>query len=261
MSDPQGIEKAVFEEVLRQMPAAIMIVEAPSGETILLNRQTQQMSEQYLGRSELSGVEGLRDLHDSGVFELFRPDGRPYEFEEWPVMRSITSGEEVRDEDVIQVMADGTQLTIRCNSSPIYNEEGRIVAGILVTQNITERMKSEGQLAYYTLLEENTHDGFIATDNLYVIRAWNRGAEEIYGWTAEEVVGRSVLEVARTDLSDEQLAEARRHLDETDRWRAEVVAYRKDGSPVWVELTNVAVRGEGGRSHRVRRDPPRRHRP
>jgi PAS domain S-box-containing protein len=111
-----------------------------------------------------------------------------------------------------------------------------------------ERRWSEERLAYYALLEENPHDAFIATDELYVIRAWNRGAEEIYGWTAEEVLGRSVMEVARTDLSDEQLAEARRQLDETDWWRAEVPAYRKDGSPVWVELTNAAVRGKRARS-------------
>jgi PAS domain S-box-containing protein len=110
-----------------------------------------------------------------------------------------------------------------------------------------ERRRTEERLAYYALLEESTHDAFIATDDLFVIRAWNRGAEEIYGWRADEVLGRSVLEVARTDLSDEQLAEARRQLDETDRWRAEVLAYRKDGSSVWVELTNVAIRGEGGR--------------
>ena len=55
MSEREHTERAAFEEVLRQMPAAIMIVEAPSGETILHNRQTQQMSEQYLGQSELRG--------------------------------------------------------------------------------------------------------------------------------------------------------------------------------------------------------------
>src|ERR671920_2424007 len=106
MSDRQDIERAALEEVLRRMSAAIIIVEAPSGKTILLNRQTQQMSERYLGSAQLSGMEELRELHDSGVFELYRPDGRPYEFEEWPVMRTHASGEEIRDEDVIQVMAD-----------------------------------------------------------------------------------------------------------------------------------------------------------
>jgi hypothetical protein len=65
VSDQQEIERAALEEVLRQMPAAVMIVEAPSGETILVNRETQQMSERYLGRSELSGVGDLRDLHDT----------------------------------------------------------------------------------------------------------------------------------------------------------------------------------------------------
>jgi PAS domain S-box-containing protein len=168
MFDPQEIVRVATEEVLRQMPTAVMIVEAPSGEAMLLNRQTQQMSERYLGQSEVSGVEDLRDLHDSGVFELFRPDGRPYELEEWPVMRSIRDGEEVRDEDVIQVMADGTRLTIRCNSSPIYDEEGRIVAGVAVVHDITEQKRSEealreSQRQIENMLESIT-DAFVALD-------------------------------------------------------------------------------------------------
>jgi PAS domain S-box-containing protein len=46
------------------------------------------------------------------------------------------------------------------------------------------------------------------------------------------------------DLNDERLAELRLQLDETDRQRAEVVAYSKNGTPIWVELTNIALRGE-----------------
>jgi PAS domain S-box-containing protein len=109
-----------------------------------------------------------------------------------------------------------------------------------------ERKRTDERLAYYALLEENTHDAFIATDELYIVTAWNRGAEELYGWRADEVLGRSVMEIARMDISDERLAELHRQLDETDQQRAEVMAYRKDGTPVWVELTNVAVRGGDG---------------
>src|ERR687895_2506686 len=195
MFDRQGIQRAALEEVLRQMSAAIMIFEAPSGETILLNRQTQQMSERYLSYSELSGVEALRDLHDSGVFKLFPPDGRPYEFEEWPVMRSIISGEEIRDEDVIQVMADGTRLTIRCNCSPIYDDEGRIVAGVLVTQEITERKQAEVKTRFQADLLGAVGQAVIATDLEGRITYWNRSAQDLYGFLAEETMGRFVVDV------------------------------------------------------------------
>src|ERR671920_1362920 len=205
MFDPQEIVRVATEEVLRQMPTAVMIVEAPSGETMLLNRQTQQMSERYLGQSEVSGVEDLRDLHDSGVFELFRPDGRPYELEEWPVMRSIRDGEEVRDEDVIQVMADGTRLTIRCNSSPIYDEEGRIVAGVAVVHDITEQKRSEealreSQRQIENMLESIT-DEFLALDRewrfTYVNERGLVSAQGVKGeeLTREDLLGKNIWEV------------------------------------------------------------------
>jgi PAS domain-containing protein len=221
VSEWQEIERAVSEEVLRQIPAAVLIAEAPSGETILLNRRTQQMSEQYLGQSELSGVEDLRDLHDSGVFELFRPDGRPYQFEEWPVMRSITSGEEVRDEDVIQVMADATRLTIRCNSSPIYNEEGRIVAGVLIAHDITEQKQAEQRLRFQADLLDAVGQAVIAIDMQGKITYWNRSAEELYGWSAQEVMDRLAGEVLVSEDHEERAEEIRSELRAGRSWSGE----------------------------------------
>ena len=145
----------------------------------------------------------MRDLHDSGVFELFRPDGRPYELEEWPVMRSIRDGEEVRDEEFVYPLADGNGLLLRCNSSPVYDDEGRIVAGVLVAQDITEQKRAEEERAYHAHLLENIHDAVIATDEHLLITAWNKGAEEVYGWRADEVLGRNLWEAVPSDLSEE----------------------------------------------------------
>src|SRR4051812_23847381 len=171
MYDPQEIKRAAFEEVLRQMPTSVMIVKAPSGESILNNRESQQMSERYLGRSEPLGAEDLRDLYDRGVFELVRPDGRVYEVEEWPVMRTIRSGEEVRNEELVQRMADGTQLWLCCTSSPIYDEEGSIVAGVLVVHDITEQKREEEELRESNRRIENVLESI--TDAFYALdREW-----------------------------------------------------------------------------------------
>jgi PAS domain S-box-containing protein len=248
MFDSPEIEKAALGEVLQQMASAVMIVEAPSGENILQNRQTQQMSERYLGRSVLTRVGDLRDLHESGVFELVRPDGRPYEFEEWPIMRSLTSGEVVRDEDLLQRMADGTQLWLRCNSSPIYDDEGLIVTGTLVVHDITERKQAEEQLAYHARLLENMQDAVIATDEQLLVKAWNKGAERMYGWTADEALGREVRELVSLDMSmsDEQLAEAIREIEETGRLHVEQIQYHKDGASLYIDSLTIAMRNEQG---------------
>ena len=93
----------------------------------------------------------------------------------------------------------------------------------------------------------NVHDAVIATDEGFTLTAWNRAAEEMYGWPAAEVLGRSVREVIRPELTDTQLAEALRTLAETGRYRVEVIQHRRDGQPIVVEGITIALRGEDGR--------------
>src|SRR5215211_6275936 len=189
MFDLQQIKSAGFEEVLRQMPAAVIVVEAPSGKIIFRNRRAQRWREESLSQARAAKLE------DAGDFEIFHPDGRPYEIEEWPLMRTIRDGEEVSDEEFVYPLADGSRLWLRCNSSPIYDDEGHIVAGILLAHDMTEQKRSEEDRAYHARLLENTEDAILASDEQAVLTAWNKGAEKMFGWTAEEVLGRKVYEI------------------------------------------------------------------
>jgi hypothetical protein len=74
-------------------------------------------------------------------WEIVHPDGRPYTMGEWPLVRSITSGETVVDEEYVNVLADGSRMIVRSNSSPIYDDDGRIVAGVLVMTDVTEQKR------------------------------------------------------------------------------------------------------------------------
>jgi PAS domain S-box-containing protein len=236
--DREEIGRAASEEVLRQMPAAVLIAEAPSGEIIFRNREAQQIRERSQRQAWATYLE------DAGGFQIYHPDGRPYETQEWPLMRSITDGEEVRDEEFIYPLANGSELFIRCNSSPIYDEEGRIVAGIVVAYDITERKRAEEKLRYHAYLLENIHDAVIATDEQLLITAWNKGADRIYGWRADEVLGRNLWEAVPIDLSAEQKDKVLRELSERGRFRTEAITYGKDGTPVWVEGITIALREE-----------------
>src|SRR5918992_598196 len=122
------------------------------------------------------------------------------------------------------------------------SEEGLSV----YSQDITERKRAEEQLRYYAHLLENIHDAVIATDEHSVVTAWNKGAEEMYGWRADEVLGLSLWEAIPVNLSEEQRAEALRESDEKGRFRMEATTYAKDDTPVYVEGITIAMRGEQG---------------
>jgi hypothetical protein len=93
-------------------------------------------------------------LEDADDYEIFRPDRRPYEMEEWPLMRSIRFGGGQRREFVYP-LAGGTELLVRCDSSPVYDDEGHIIARILIAHDITEQKRAEEQLVYHAHLLEN----------------------------------------------------------------------------------------------------------
>src|SRR5215216_620636 len=198
MFDRQEIERAASEEVLRQMPAAVIAVEAPSGKIIYVNREVQRWTEQVLGQPVPQVLGMYLDLQESSNFKMLHPDGRPYEVEEWPMTRSIRSGEEVRDEEIIHLLGDGTQLWARYDSYPIYDEEGRIVAGVLVSRDITEQKRAEEALQisetrFRTMIEQSPLSIQILSPDgrtLQVNRAW----EELWGVTLEDIAGYNLLE-------------------------------------------------------------------
>jgi PAS domain S-box-containing protein len=96
------------------------------------------------------------------------------------------------------------------------------------------------------VLLEAQHAAVIATDVEGTVRRWNRHAEELFGFTKAEAVGRSVLDLmVRAD--DTRAGDAiMRRLRSGEPWDGEWLAPRRDGSSVWVRVANAPVRDERG---------------
>ncbi|MEA2303626.1 MAG: hypothetical protein QOH43_906 [Solirubrobacteraceae bacterium] len=236
---PLGSEQIAglgFEQVVRTAPVAISVVDA-SGLVIDTNARARELTAR-LGR------EMPADL-DSAI-EIFHMDGRRYERAEWPAVRSLESGEEIVDEEFFYALPEGARLFIRCSCSPVRDRGGEIVAAVLVMTDVTERKREEARLTYLAGLLDTTEDAVVALDAEWFVTVWSAGAERMYGWTADEVLGRHTLEVARLEMSQAERSEVRLAVAQRGRWRGEVMAYRKDGAPVWVELITVALRGAQG---------------
>jgi PAS domain S-box-containing protein len=234
--NPQQIAGLGFEQVVRNAPVAIAVIDT-SGRVIHSNERAHELIGR-LGR-------GMPADLDGGI-DIFHPDGRRYERDEWPAIRSLASGEEIGQEEFFYALPEGERLYICCSCSPVRDPAGAIVAAVMAMGDITERKRQEGRLTHLAGLLDNTEDAIVAFDVEWFVTVWNVGAERMYGWTAEEVLGRHTLEVSRLEMSQEQRTEARLAVVERGRWRGEVIAYRKDGAPVWVELITVALRDARG---------------
>jgi PAS domain S-box-containing protein len=133
-----GFERARLEAILRNMPAGIVIAEAPSGRIAMVNQHMEEIFRHKFPASQSIG--------EYGEWGVFQSEGRIYDPEDIPVARSIRTGEVVTGEEINFLRGDGTWGLISMNSAPIYDNDGRVIDAIATFFDITESKKAENAL-------------------------------------------------------------------------------------------------------------------
>ncbi|MBD1914077.1 PAS domain S-box protein [Leptolyngbya sp. FACHB-8] len=134
-------ERAQFKAVLQQMPAGVLIAEATSGKLMLANEQAKKIVGYDYEESH-----ALEDYVSNTPFQAFHPNGQIYALDEYPLSRSLRTGEVIVNEELELRYEDGDRTLIAVNSSPILDKQGQILAAVVVFQNITERQRTEALL-------------------------------------------------------------------------------------------------------------------
>ncbi len=77
---------------------------------------------------------------------------------------------------------------------------------------ISQLFKDNSSSPLLSFLIDNVSDVIILTDNDLTIKSWNRAAEKIYGWTAEEIVGKKINEISNIEFLNISIEEFRQEL-------------------------------------------------
>jgi diguanylate cyclase (GGDEF)-like protein/PAS domain S-box-containing protein len=118
-------------------------------------------------------------------------------------------------------------------------------------QQIATRARQEADVRVRqqaSLLDKAT-DAIIVRDANHRIQFWNQGAQRLYGWSSEEVIGKSIEEVIYDDT--EPFYNAHQLLLRRGEWRGEIMQRRKDGSILTAEAHWTLVADDGERAHSV----------
>jgi two-component system cell cycle sensor histidine kinase/response regulator CckA len=162
------------------------------------------------------------------------------------IFEQLQRGERVAPFETQRVHKDGRLMDVSSTIAPIRDEGGRIFAAAAISRDVSERKRDERALRQLAAIVESSDDAIISTGIGGVIRSWNRGAERLYGYSADEMIGRtaSFLEPDERDgeISDvfERLRSGREVLN------FETVRLRKDGTPIHVSLTASPIRDQSG---------------
>lgn len=126
----------------------------------------------------------------------------------------------------------------------VGGEDSRKVG--IIFNDITLRKTTEQQLAEKARLLDLSHDAIIVRDMKGHIRYWNHGAEELYGWSREEVMGKISHELLQTEFPT-PLEQMKEELFRTERWIGELIHTKRDGQQITVLARKTLDRDAAGK--------------
>ena len=181
---------------------------------------------------------GHRPEHNTtgldGFWQLFWPDGSPLPFVESPMALALKQGQPVRGIEFIGERPDGTRVPVLPFPTPLFSGEGTIVGAVNMLVDLSDRRQMEQRLIS---IVESSDDAIISKDLDGIIRSWNKGAERIFGYTSEEVIGKSITILIPEDRDNEEpeIIERIKRGERIDHY--ETVRRRSDGSLLDISLT------------------------
>jgi PAS domain S-box-containing protein len=180
-------------------------------------------------------------------WKLYRADGTPLPLDECPMAIALKEGRDIRGEQIIIERPDGTRRWAEPYATLLRDAEGRVVGGINMLMDITERKQAEETRALLAEIVASSDDAIISKDLHGVITSWNRGARELFGYAAEEVIGKLVTLLMPPDHVNEEpgILERIRRGEKIDHY--ETVRQHKDGRRLDISLTVSPIRDAGGR--------------
>jgi PAS domain S-box-containing protein len=182
-------ERTLLHEVLEQLPVGVVIAEYASGQLTHANAEIDRMLGYRVG--SLTGVVGLHEW--SG----FHDDGTRYEVADWPLARTLHSGESIANEEVTMTRNDGTTARIRLHSALVRGSDGNGRTAVMTLEDITassatiEAMRVNEAFFRAAFLQSALPSVLVSREG-FVIQA-NEAMCALLGYSLQRLTGMSVL--------------------------------------------------------------------
>ncbi|WP_337177336.1 PAS domain S-box protein [Paludisphaera sp.] len=166
-----------------------------------------------------------------------------------PALRALREGVVVGlANHTILIARDGAERPIDDSAAPMFDARGEAIGSVLVFRDVTDRIRAREAATRLAAIVESSDDAIVSKGLDGVIRSWNAGAERLFGWTAEEAVGRVLADLI---IPPDRLGEEVDILTKLGRGERvepfETVRLRKDGREVEISATMSPMLDDEGR--------------
>lgn len=222
-----------FKALLESAPDA-MLISDNNGTIQLANKRATDL----LGysRDELTGmqVENLIPIHVRDKHRMLRNN-----YAMSPRVRDINTGVEMQ-----AMNQSGSIIPVEISLSPIHTNGEVLVAAAI--RDITQRKAAQKEIQTLFTQINQASEAIYSVDGKLVIESWNKGAENLYGYSKAEAVGKNSLQLLKTELTKEDMDLALRQIEQTGFWSGEVKRITKQGSEIFVYSSLSAVKDNSG---------------
>lgn len=148
--------------------------------------------------------------------------------------------------EVIYHSKTGEPFHIHATVSYLKNHDGNITGTLAIARNISKIKEAQSQLSHLASIVEQSSEGIFSrgVDQRFI--SWNKGAEALFGYSREEVMGKTPLDLGFLRFTREQIEKVQEEIIEKGFWQSEQTFYRKDGTDFFGSVTANLIRNNRG---------------
>jgi PAS domain S-box-containing protein len=231
--DGQGV---CAHDILRSLPVAVYTTD-PQGRITFYNEAAVALwgVRPEIGKSEFCGS-----------WKLYWPDGTPLPHDECPMALALRERKPNSGMEAIAERPDGTRVPFAPYPVPLWDENGEFIGALNTLVDLSHHKRGEEMALRLANVVESSLDAIVTKDRNGIITSWNQSAERLFGYKADEIVGKPVITLIPDDRLDEETYILGRILRGENVESFETIRQRKDGSLVDVALTISPIRNGRG---------------
>jgi PAS domain S-box-containing protein len=173
--------------------------------------------------------------------------------DEKTIIDHIRAGQRMEHFETVRRRKDGTLFDVSLTISPVKDKTGNIIGASKILRDISTRRQAEQiqqdlakRAAELAAIVNSSEDVIVSKDLNGIIKSWNGAAGRLFGYSAEEMIGQSILKLIPDDLRDEEKQiidsiRAGRRVEHFDTIRV-----TKDGRPIEVSVTVSPIKDDKG---------------
>jgi PAS domain S-box-containing protein len=168
-------------------------------------------------------------------------------YEEDGILSKLRQGQRIEHYETTRRRKDGTLISVSLSISPVWDRSGTIIGATKIARNITERKREAEERLRLAALVDSADVPIFSKTREGIITSWNKAAEQMYGYTAQEIVGQPVTLLFPDDRQEESASIMQQILRGERVQLFETVRCRKDGTQIPVSVVVSPIHNEQGR--------------